>query len=99
MAVSSARPAEGNGKPLLYFAKIIMEVHSNQTKNNSVNGINSSRSDPSLGRDNHEEQVVPDRHPATVHNRDAIQIGSWNVRTLYQPGKLENVKQSKRWIA
>ncbi len=46
---------------------------------------------PSLGRDNHKEQVIPDRHPATVHNRDAIKIGSWNVRTLYQPGKLENV--------
>ena len=35
-----------------------------------------------------------DRHPATVSNK--VRIATWNVRTLYQPGKLENVKQEMK---
>ena len=38
-------------------------------------------------------QVDPDRHPATVCNRSTTRVANWNVRTLYQSGKLENVKQ------
>ena len=45
------------------------------------------------GRASHEEQVGLDRQQATVCNRNAIRVGTWNVRTLYQNGNLENVKQ------
>ena len=45
----------------------------------------------SLIQYNHVEQVVPDCHQVTVQNKDPIKIGVWNVRTLYQCGKIENV--------
>ena len=40
-------------------------------------------------------QVILDRHQVTVcsSNRNKIKVGTWNVRTLYQAGKLENVIQ------
>ena len=38
------------------------------------------------------QQVAPGRHPVTVC-KSTTRIGTWNVRTLYQTGKLENVKQ------
>ena len=47
----------------------------------------------SLGRPSHVRQVGPDRHSASVRNRNIMRIGTWNVRTLYQKGKLDNVVQ------
>ena len=38
----------------------------------------------------------PDRHQATVRNKDIIMIGTSNVRTLLQCGKLENLKQEMK---
>ena len=46
----------------------------------------------SLGRDCHAGQVAPDRHPATVQKSTPMKIATWNVRTLNQKEKFENVK-------
>ena len=47
----------------------------------------------SLGRDGHIGQVILDRHQATAHTKNKLKIGTWNVRTMFQKGKLENVKK------
>ncbi|GFN96811.1 hypothetical protein PoB_002331700 [Plakobranchus ocellatus] len=58
---------------------------------NSVRVV-SRDSDPSLGRDDHVRQVIPDCHQATGSNKTTLNIETWNVQTLYQTGKLDNVK-------
>lgn len=62
---------------------------------NSVKGSNSSQDDAaSLGRECDVRQVIPDRQPATVRlnkNKNKTKIGTWNVRTLVQKGKLDNL--------
>ena len=71
-----------------------MKVRNFLLQNNGVKGAFPSISESSSpGRDNHERQVDPDRHQASVRNKDVIKIGTWNVRTLFQCGKLNNVKQ------
>ena len=60
---------------------------------NSVNGVDDNEAiNTSLGRGTHVRQVRPDRQPATVRNKTTLRFGTWNVRTLYQAGKLANVK-------
>ena len=46
----------------------------------------------SLGRDSNGRQVVPDRHQATSRNNKSKTIATWNVRTLLEKGKLDNIK-------
>ena len=62
---------------------------------NSVKGNNSSQDDTvSLGLEHGVRQVIPDRQPITVRlnkNKNKIKIGTWNVRTLAQKGKLQNL--------
>ena len=59
-----------------------------------MKGVNPSGvGGPSSGRVSYVWQVSPDHNPESVHNRNTIRIGTWNVRTLYQCGKLENVKK------
>ena len=71
-----------------------MVMHRLQIADNNVNGVSSrSEADPSPGKECHVRQVAPDRQQATVRNKDTIKIGTWNVRTLYQLGKLINVRQ------
>jgi len=65
----------------------------------NVNGVKDSghkNGVVSPGRDCHERHVVPDRYPATSRNNKAKNIASWNVRTLLEKGKLENVKQEMK---
>ena len=51
----------------------------------------------SLGRIGHVQQVTPDHQPATACKYgDSIRIGTWNVKTLYQIGKLSNVIKEVR---
>ena len=70
-----------------------MLVRTNSSQD-SVNGVTSKRCNSSLGRDPHAQQVSPDRHPITAtKNRETMKIATWNVRTLYQSGKLENVER------
>lgn len=38
-------------------------------------------------------QVTTDRHPATRSNRVITRIATWNVRTLFRAGRLDNVVQ------
>ena len=57
---------------------------------NSVNGsVDTSGS--ALGSTGSSAQGSYDRHPATVHLKRQKNVGTWNVRSLYQAGKLENV--------
>ena len=60
---------------------------------NGVKGITRQPSETSPGMESHGEQVGPDRHHATVSNRSVLKIATWNVRTLNQCGKLENLER------
>ena len=63
-------------------------------EDNSMKGANPSGvGGPSPSRVSYVWQVSVDCNPESVHNRNTIRIGTWNVRTLYQCGKLENVKK------
>ena len=65
------------------------------------NSVKGTRNSVSLGRDTNVAQVGPDRHPATVAKnkknirkrwkKNTTYIATWNVRTLFQKGKLDNV--------
>ena len=50
----------------------------------------------SLSRDSYVPQVTPDRQHATAastkRKTNEIKFGTWNVRTLFESGKLENLK-------
>ena len=63
----------------------------------SANGVNGSMTNngqgTSSGRKSYEvTQVTSDRHQTTAHNLH-LNIGTWNVRTLYKSGQLENIKK------
>ena len=65
-----------------------MQVN-NSRLNNSVNGITQNVGNASPGRD--AQQVCPDRYPVTaLKNKNKMKIATWNVRTLFQSGKLES---------
>ncbi|CAF1561697.1 unnamed protein product [Adineta ricciae] len=66
----------------------------NSSLDNSVNGVLSKNT--SLGRDGHVRQVTLDRQQATVQVKNSFRIGTWNVRTMFQKGKLENVKKEMK---
>ena len=69
-----------------------MKSHKSILSVNSVNGVHDTTLNTSLGRDHHVQQVVPGRHPVTACKSN-IRIGTWNVRTMYQSGKLANIIQ------
>ena len=61
--------------------------------NNSVNRGSVNTPTAALGKDALITQGALDRHQATEFNTpNQLKIGTWNVRSLYQKGKLENVK-------
>ncbi|GFN73579.1 endonuclease-reverse transcriptase [Plakobranchus ocellatus] len=60
---------------------------------NSVKGVSSSAGNSSLGREDHVRQVSPDRHQATVRNRQQLKIGTWNVRTFRRVKRFKKVMQ------
>ncbi|KAK3771587.1 hypothetical protein RRG08_041516 [Elysia crispata] len=63
----------------------------------NVQGVQDSALNASFGREVTVQQVAPGRHPATAckprldTRRKSMKIATWNVRTLYQEGKIENV--------
>ncbi len=89
--VNHFNPAEGKGKPPLYVPKQAMINVNFSRQNNSVKGV--FRENTSLGRDGHEGQVTLDRHQASIRTKNTLKIGTWNVRTMFQKGKLENIKK------
>ena len=80
----------------------MMARHINSITDNSVNGVHRTSGNSSLGSVGHVLQVSPDRHQATVSIGNkysvskAIRIGTWNVQTMFQKGKLESIKQEMR---
>ncbi|MCT5353408.1 hypothetical protein LZK34_32800 [Pseudomonas aeruginosa] len=69
-------------------------MSSNESRANGVNGIFIAFGrNPSPGMDCHVQQVTPDRHQAAVRNKEPLRMGTWNIRTMSETGKLENVKQ------
>ena len=60
------------------------------SRQNSVNGV--LKKNASLGRDGHEGQVTLNCHQATACTKNSLKIGTWIVRTMFQKGKLNNVK-------
>jgi len=81
-----------------------METQRRRKTANGVNGIRSKTTNTSPGDVNVLSQASRDRHPVTVTNstdqqpRNAkiirttrTKIGTWNVQTLFQVGKLDNV--------
>ena len=55
----------------------------------------------SSGRDGHARQVTPDRQQATASKRkkDHIKtVATWNVRTMMQKGKLDNIKRERNRV-
>ena len=69
-----------------------MESHISIFSDNGVKGVHDITLNSSLGRVRHVQQVAPGRHPVTVC-KNILKIGHWNVQTMYQPGKLDNIRQ------
>lgn len=65
-------------------------------KMSKINGVNGTMTHggngTSSGRNSYVTQVASDRHQATAQKLH-LRIGTWNVRTLYRAGQLENVAQ------
>ena len=71
----------------------------------NVKGVHDLALNSSFGRDCHAQQVAPGRHQASactfrigIDSRSKLsskklRIATWNIRTLYQLGKLDNVIQ------
>ena len=74
-----------------------MEQSLNRIEVNDVNG--GSSGEPSSGRGTHDQQVNLDRYQATAgkhksRNRvKSVKIATWNVRTLYQSGKVRKYQK------
>ena len=64
---------------------------------NSVNDVEGCpNGTTSSGRDCHALQVTPDRHQATAakkKSKKTLIIATWNVRTMFKKGKLDNIKR------
>ena len=70
-----------------------MDQHNTTNEDNDVKG--SSVRAASSGRDSHAQQVTPYRHQTTAYKKK-IKIrrtATWNVRTMLQKGKLDNIKK------
>lgn len=78
-------------------AKTIMFRNQRNVDDNGVNGTTPVvTGSVSPGRTRDVLQVTTDRHQATRSNRKLTRISTWNVRTLLQPGKLDNVLREMR---
>ncbi|GFO47125.1 craniofacial development protein 2-like protein [Plakobranchus ocellatus] len=65
-----------------------------KSKNDVKEGSCFKSTPVSSGRESYVPQVTPDRHQATARKmKDKLNIATWNIRTLLQKGKLENIKQ------
>ena len=66
--------------------------------NGKDNNVKDSQERVSFGRDHHVLQMIPGRHPMTVcHNNNFTRkIATWNVRTMFQSGKMDNIVMEMR---
>ena len=69
-----------------------MVIYQDRRLVNSVQGRNST----SLGRDTGVAQAILDRHQTTAKRKDSIRIATWNVRSMFQDGKVENIIQERK---
>ena len=65
----------------------MMSIKRKQNVNN-VNGT--SNRGASFGRDGHAPQVTPGRHHTTAMG-NSRRIATWNIRSMYQSGKMDNI--------
>ena len=94
MSRMDTAPEEGNGKPLLLFLpRIIMVTIKMNLKSNDVKDHFEHYKWVLSGRDCYVQQVTPNHHQVTVCNNNIKKIRTWNVRTLFKIGKLDNVIQ------
>ena len=84
---------KARGNHCFKVPRTIMVEHKNYYSVNNIKGICESDPNPSFGRVSHAQQVAPGRHPVTTRKTKPVRIGTWNVRTLLQKGKLDNVDQ------
>ncbi|GFO32989.1 hypothetical protein PoB_005949400 [Plakobranchus ocellatus] len=71
-----------------------MSQNHTETLVNNVKEVCDSNPNPSFGRDSHVQQVAPGRHRASarkIKTDKTLKIATWNVHTLHQKGKLQNV--------
>ena len=72
------------------------KVHARISTNVRLNGVKRTRRSTSRtppGRSSSMQQDTFDRQQVTFCNtRSKVRIATWNVRTIHQPGKLENIK-------
>ena len=66
------------------------------SKRNRINNVKDTGENHgvSFGRDYHALQVKPGRHQATA----AVNISTWNVRTMNRSGKLDNLVKEVKWL-
>ena len=65
----------------------MMSIKRKQNVNN-MNGT--SNGGASFGRDGHAPQVTPGRHHTTAMG-NSRRIATWNIRSMYQSGKMDNI--------
>ncbi|GFS06673.1 craniofacial development protein 2-like [Elysia marginata] len=78
-----------------YFhnAKYVMLKNTSNIEQNDVKGWSASSRSVSSGTGRHMPQVISNHQQATACKlRQIIRVGTWNIRTLLQKGKLDNVK-------
>ncbi|GFO16980.1 craniofacial development protein 2-like [Plakobranchus ocellatus] len=71
-----------------------MSQNHTETLVNNVKGVCDSNPNPLFGRDSHVQQVASSRNPGSackMKTNKTSKIAMWNVHTLHQIGKLENV--------
>ena len=76
-----------NITPRTIMDKNISSLEDKSMKRANTSGVGG----PLPSRVSYVWQVSPNHNPESVCNRNTIRIGTWNVRTLYQCGKLEYV--------
>ena len=83
---------ENWGYHCLKLPSYIMITQQKDQNPNSVKGNAKSSSRTSPGGRLSTQQATLDRHPATAcTTREKMKIATWNARTMYQAGKLENI--------
>ncbi|XP_062907732.1 craniofacial development protein 2-like [Mobula hypostoma] len=103
MAISLVRPLAGNSKPLLLdtrFPRIYLlrkpwsKLSKCITQQQRQENLQDNSKGASLGKVDSGQQGIPNHHQATAHKIQVTQkkiIATWNVRTPYQAGRLDNV--------